>query len=225
VGGRVRDRQRPKRADVVAARIAEAEHARARRRRTIALATGAGVVVVAVIVAIVVATGGDGNDEVATVANTGTTGTSSGTSTTIAALASVAGQPCVPVADPLPEGAPEVPVQVGPPPTTLVVQDLTPGTGATVAAGDSVTVNYIGVACSTGKIFDSSYQRGGPATISLSGVVKGWQDGIPGMQVGGTRLLGIPSDQGYGAVGFAPDIAPDEALWFVIQVTDTQPAS
>ena len=129
------------------------------------------------------------------------------------------------VADPLPTGAPDVPVQVGPAPTTLVKQDLKEGTGATVAAGDTVTVNYIGVACSTGKIFDSSYSRGQPATFGLDQVIKGWTDGIPGMKVGGQRLLGIPGDQAYGASGqAAAGIAPDEALWFVVEVTATQPA-
>ena len=51
--------------------------------------------------------------------------------------------------------------------------------------GATVTVDYIGVACSTGKIFDSSYATRRPATFPLSGVIKGWTDGIPGMRVGG----------------------------------------
>ena len=87
-----------------------------------------------------------------------------------------------------------------------------------------MTVNYIGVACSTGKIFDSSYKNGQPATFSLGTVIKGWTDGIPGMKVGGRRVLGIPPDQAYGANGFAPDIGPNEALWFVVEVVDVQPA-
>ena len=56
--------------------------------------------------------------------------------------------------------------------------------------GDTITVNYIGVACSTGHIFDSSYKTGKPASFPLNQVIKGWQDGIPGMKVGGQRLLG-----------------------------------
>lgn len=144
--------------------------------------------------------------------------------TTAAALASAAGQPCVALSDPLPAGAPAVPIPVGPPPTALVKQDLTVGTGAEVAAGDTVTVNYIGAACSTGKIFDSSYSRNQPATFGLDQVIKGWTDGIPGMKVGGQRLLGIPADQAYGS-NPPPGIAPDEALWFVVEVTDTKPAT
>jgi len=131
-------------------------------------------------------------------------------------------KPCVAVADPLPAGAPNVPVKIGPPPTQLVSEDLKAGTGATVNKTDTVTANYIGVSCSTGKIFDSSYSRGAPTPFPLSNVIKGWQDGIPGMKVGGQRLLGIPADQAYGAEGRPPTIGPDEALWFVVEVTDTK---
>jgi peptidylprolyl isomerase len=146
------------------------------------------------------------------------------TTSTAAALASVAGKPCVAVADALPAGAPQVPVEVGAPPTTLVTKDLTVGTGATVAAGDTITVDYIGVACSSGKIFDASYGSQ-PVTFPLSGVIPGWQNGIPGMKVGGVRLLGIPPDQAYGSQGSPPDIAPDETLWFVVTVNSATPAS
>jgi peptidylprolyl isomerase len=146
--------------------------------------------------------------------------------TTSTTLESAAGKPCVAVSDPLPAGAPDVAIQVGPAPTTLVTQDLKVGTGADVTAGEMVTVNYIGVACSTGKIFDSSYKTGQPAPIplSLNGVIKGWTNGIPGMKVGGQRLLGIPADQAYGA-NPPPGISPGEALWFVVEVTDAQPAA
>jgi peptidylprolyl isomerase len=149
-------------------------------------------------------------------------GSTTTTSTTTAA-ASAAGKPCVATADALPEGAPAVPVEVGPAPTTLVTKDLKEGTGPTVQPGDTVTVNYIGVACSTGKIFDSSYTRGQTVTFPLSQVIQGWTDGIPGMKVGGVRLLGIPADQAYGSHSPTPDIAPDEALWFAVEVTATRP--
>ena len=143
---------------------------------------------------------------------------------TTTTLESASGKPCVALADPLPTGAPNVPVQVGPAPTTLVKEDLKVGTGAEVSAGETVTVNYIGVSCSTGKIFDSSYSRGQPATFGLDQVIKGWTNGIPGMKVGGQRLLGIPADQAYGA-NPPPGIAPDEALWFVVDVTDAKAAA
>ena len=113
-------------------------------------------------------------------------------------------------------------MKVGTPPTTLVKEDLKVGNGAVVKPGATVTVDYIGVTCSTGKVFDSSYKTGKPVTFPLSGVIKGWTDGIPGMKVGGVRLLGIPPDQGYGSQGSPPTIAPDETLWFVVTVKSTK---
>ncbi len=140
------------------------------------------------------------------------------TTTTVPFAQSAAQKPCVALADPLPKGAPAVPVKVGPAPTTLIAEDLTPGTGADVVASSTVTVDYIGVSCSTGKIFDSSYASGQPATFPLSGVIKGWSEGLVGMKAGGSRLLGIPSDLAYGPSGQGADIGPDEALWFVVDV-------
>ena len=132
---------------------------------------------------------------------------------------SAAGKPCVTVSDPVPTGAPVVPVQVGPPPTTLVVEDLIVGTGPAVPAGATVTVDYIGVSCSTGAIFDESYSRGVAATFGLDQVIPGWTEGLVGMQVGGRRLLGIPPGLAYGSQG-SPEggIAPDETLWFVVDL-------
>lgn len=159
------------------------------------------------------ACGDDGDDE----------GASTSTSAVSGAVAgSVAGKECVAVAGPLPAGAPEVPVETGAPPEELVVEDLTPGTGAAVEATSTVTVDYIGVACSSGKVFDSSYSRGEPATFSLSGVIPGWQEGLVGMKVGGTRLLGIPPGLAYGDQGAGSDIAPGETLWFVVEMKDAQ---
>ena len=137
---------------------------------------------------------------------------------------SVAGKPCVPVAGDRPPGAPEVPVKVGPPPTKLVAEDLKPGTGAVVSVEQTLSVNYIGVSCSTGKIFDSSYESGEPVSFPLNGVIQGWQQGLPGMKVGGQRLLGIPPELGYEDQGSGSDIAPDETLWFVVEVLDAKSA-
>lgn len=152
------------------------------------------------------------------VSTKGTSGPPAPTTPTTPAADSAKGKPCVAVAGPLPTGAPAVPVKVGPPPTALVVEDITPGTGAEVLATSTVTVDYIGVSCSTGKVFDDSYSRGQPATFPLSQVIPGWSQGLVGMKVGGTRLLGIPSELGYGATGSPPDIAPDETLWFVVEM-------
>jgi peptidylprolyl isomerase len=166
----------------------------------------AGVVVIGVVVAIAISSGGGGGKKKSS------------------AAAAAGKKTCVAVKDPLPAGAPEIPVKVGPAPTQLVKEDLKPGTGPDVTPGETVTVNYIGATCTTGKIFDSSYSRDQPATFSLNGVIKGWTDGIPGMKVGGQRLLGIPADQAYGAQGQPPDIGPNEPLWFVVEVTDAKPA-
>jgi peptidylprolyl isomerase len=200
MAGTKRDRQKALREE---RRAREAALARARARRSRAIRAGVIAVLAAGLVFYLSSRGGD--DDSTDVATQGSTAAPP------ASGSSAAGRPCVAVADPLPAGAPAVPVKVGPPPTQLVKEDLKPGTGATVAPGSSVTVNYIGVACSTGKIFDSSYERNQPASFSLTGVIKGWTDGIPGMQVGGQRLLGIPPDQGYGERGSPPDILPGGA--------------
>src|SRR4051794_13250763 len=162
--------------------------ARYRRRRRLGL--------VAVVLVAVLAIGGlgaaliAGNDSSSSAASTSSTAST----TTTTALPSVAGQPCVAFDDTLPAGAPQVNVPVGPPPTELVSQDLVTGSGTPAAVGDEITVNYVGVSCSTGKIFDSSWTRGQPATFPLEagGLIQGWVEGIPGMQPGGRRLLGIP---------------------------------
>jgi peptidylprolyl isomerase len=190
--------------------------ARARQRRQRRNSIVAGSVVVAIIIAIVLALLGPGllgNNGAST-----TTSSTSSSSSTTAPLKSVAGEPCVATKGALPKGAPAVPVETGPPPTKLVIKDLKVGTGAVVKAGQTLSVDYIGVSCSTGVIFDSSYATGKPASFPLSGVIPGWQQGIPGMKVGGERLLGIPPALGYGKDGRAPSIAPDETLWFVVHV-------
>jgi len=77
--------------------------------------------------------------------------------------------------------------------------DLTPGTGAEVKPGDTVTVNYTGAVAVTGTVFQSSLDSGQPVAFPLNQVIKGWTDGIPGMKVGGTRRLLIPASEAYGA--------------------------
>jgi FKBP-type peptidyl-prolyl cis-trans isomerase len=81
---------------------------------------------------------------------------------------------------------------------TLQSKDIKVGTGATAQAGDTVTVDYTGAVASTGLIFQTT-QGNQPVSLSLNQVIKGWQLGIPGMKVGGTRQLLIPADEAYGA--------------------------
>ncbi len=115
---------------------------------------------------------------------------------------------------------PTVTVPTGPAPTTLETKDLVTGTGATVKAGQTVTVNYVGVLYKTGKEFDSSWSRNQPFTTPLStgSVIPGWVQGIPGMKVGGRRELIIPASLAYGKTGSPPTIPPNSPLVFVVDL-------
>lgn len=117
---------------------------------------------------------------------------------------------------------PEVEVPAGAPPTHLEIKDLSVGDGAQAAKGDVVHVHYVGVAMSTGKEFDSSWERGEPLEFTLGGrqVIRGWDMGVKGMRVGGRRRLVIPSFLAYGSRGAGPDIAPGESLVFVCDLVD-----
>ena len=80
--------------------------------------------------------------------------------------------------------------------TELKTTDITPGTGAVVQPGATVSVDYSGAVAATGLVFQSSSQ---PVSLSLNQVIVGWQKGIPGMKVGGTRQILIPANEAYGA--------------------------
>ncbi len=120
---------------------------------------------------------------------------------------------------------PVVEVPSGDPPTELVSTDVVEGDGATAAAGDQVTVQYVGVDYATGEQFDASWDNGQPFPFQLGGgqVIPGWDQGVEGMRVGGRRELVIPPDLAYGAQGSPPDIPPDATLVFVIDLLDVQP--
>ncbi|TXG77131.1 FKBP-type peptidyl-prolyl cis-trans isomerase [Patescibacteria group bacterium] len=96
--------------------------------------------------------------------------------------------------------------------------DTTPGDGEEVKPGATVTVHYTGAIASTGKIFQSSKDTGQPISFPLDGVIKGWTEGVPGMKVGGTRRLMIPSDQAYGETGSGASIPPNSDLVFDIEL-------
>ncbi|MDQ3850575.1 MAG: FKBP-type peptidyl-prolyl cis-trans isomerase [Actinomycetota bacterium] len=107
------------------------------------------------------------------------------------------------------------------PPTKLVTDDVVEGKGRAARAGDTVSVRYVGVSYSTGRQFDASWDKGRkPFTFPLGvqRVIPGWDQGIPGMRVGGRRTLIIPPELAYGAEGAPPDIAPSETLIFVIDL-------
>jgi FKBP-type peptidyl-prolyl cis-trans isomerase len=101
--------------------------------------------------------------------------------------------------------------------------DLKVGAGAVAKAGDKVVVHYTGT-LKTGKKFDSSLDRDEPFSFQLGGgqVIKGWDEGVAGMQEGGKRKLIIPSDLGYGPKGRPPVIPPDAELHFEVELLKVQ---
>ena len=101
--------------------------------------------------------------------------------------------------------------------TQLSYKDLKVGTGPVVPAGATISADYVGALASNGVIFDASSAHGGPQTFPLSGVIAGWQEGIPGMKVGGERELFIPASLAYGSQGNAA-IPPNSALVFLVTV-------
>jgi FKBP-type peptidyl-prolyl cis-trans isomerase len=106
------------------------------------------------------------------------------------------------------------------PPEELQIIDVVDGKGAAAKKGDDVEVQYVGVTFSEGKEFDASWGRPDPFAFKLGEgqVIKGWDEGVKGMKVGGRRQLVIPAEQAYGSAGSPPNIGPDEALVFVIDL-------
>ncbi len=101
----------------------------------------------------------------------------------------------------------------------LQIEDLKAGGGQEAKAGDRVTVHYVGT-LTDGKKFDSSRDRGQGFTFQLGAgqVIKGWDQGVAGMKIGGLRKLTIPSDLAYGARGFPPVIPPNSTLVFEVEL-------
>jgi FKBP-type peptidyl-prolyl cis-trans isomerase FkpA len=105
----------------------------------------------------------------------------------------------------------------------LIIDDMVVGTGDTAAAGQNVTVHYTGwllFGGEKGKKFDSSKDRGDPFDFPLGAghVIKGWDEGVQGMKVGGTRKLTIPPQLGYGARGAGGVIPPNATLIFEVEL-------
>jgi FKBP-type peptidyl-prolyl cis-trans isomerase len=106
--------------------------------------------------------------------------------------------------------------------------DVKQGTGDTVQSGMTVNVQYTGWLQSNGKKFDSSYDHGGspiPVSIGQGQVIKGWEEGLTGMKVGGSRRLIIPPSLAYGAQGYPPTIPANATLIFDVTVVSTGSAS
>jgi len=115
---------------------------------------------------------------------------------------------------------PTVTVPAGAAPTALVIKEIIKGTGTEAKAGQPVTVNYVGALFHGGKVFDASWKRNEPFVFTLGqgAVIKGWDQGVPGMKVGGRRELIIPANLAYGSKGAGSSIPPNAPLVFVIDL-------
>ncbi|MBL8786055.1 MAG: FKBP-type peptidyl-prolyl cis-trans isomerase [Deltaproteobacteria bacterium] len=118
---------------------------------------------------------------------------------------------------------PTITIPQTPPPAALQIEDRVVGEGAEAVSGKNVVVHYVGVSWSTGKEFDASWERRKTFSFRLGAgnVIKGWDQGVLGMKVGGRRQLVIPPDLGYGARGVGP-IKGNETLVFVVDLLDVQ---
>lgn len=149
--------------------------------------------------------------------------TSSSTTTTTTTAATV--KPGIgTIADPSAAGSvgtePTITVPPGNPPNQLETKDLIVGTGPAIKAGDKATMQYVGVAYSSKKVFDSSWSRDQPFQFTLGAgtVIPGWDQGIVGMQVGGRREIVIPPSLAYGSQSPGSGIAANDTLIFIVDL-------
>jgi peptidylprolyl isomerase len=111
---------------------------------------------------------------------------------------------------------PEIEPTMGPEPTELVIEDITVGDGVEATPGANVEVHYVGVTFE-GEEFDASWNRGSSIEFPLNGLIRGWQEGIPGMKVGGRRKLVCPPQWAYGPAGGGHRLS-GQTLVFVIDL-------
>ncbi len=102
----------------------------------------------------------------------------------------------------------------------LQIIDIVEGTGDVVPSDATITAHYTGALCKDGTIFQSSHDFGKPISFGLNQVIAGWTKGVPGMKVGGTRRLIIPSAMAYGSVRAAANIPPNSDLVFDIELVE-----
>ncbi|MEF2975828.1 FKBP-type peptidyl-prolyl cis-trans isomerase [Subtercola sp. YIM 133946] len=112
---------------------------------------------------------------------------------------------------------PELDAPDGPAPETLEIVDIVEGDGPEATAGSTVDVHYLGVDYESGDEFDSSWSRGASINFPLRQLIAGWQQGIPGMKVGGRRKLTVPPELAYGPAGGGHQLS-GRTLIFVIDL-------
>jgi len=119
-----------------------------------------------------------------------------------------------------PNEKPEVQVPDHAPSYQLEIEDIEVGDGDEATSGSIVEVHYVGVSWKTGKQFDASWDRGDTFKFGLGKgqVIRGWDEGVAGMRVGGRRRITIPPDMAYGKRGAGGVIGPDETLVFVVDL-------
>jgi peptidylprolyl isomerase len=177
----------------------------------------------AIVLVLVVALAGCGSSSSKS-SNSTTSSAPSAADGASAAHGSGPGQPCHAASVPPAPGKPDVPMPATAP-AKLTTKDLKVGTGPVIKANATVTMQYVGVSCSTGTQFDSSWDRGQPFTAQLVAgqLIQGWVEGIPGMRVGGRRVLEIPPNEGYGdQPPPGSGIKPGETLVFVVDALSTK---
>lgn len=215
--------------------------AKAKRRTAIGLSAGSVIVIVGIVLLFVLPSNGKKAADLSSPVSSASPSpsaaasspippvptTASGCTSKPSVVASpIANFPLLPAGvDPALKTEPVVTVPAGPVPTKTQVKDIVVGTGPTVGAHDSVTVNYLGLNYVNCSEFDSSWSRDQPATFSLDGVVPGFSKGIGGdsasgiapMKVGGRREIIVTPADGYGTTGSGA-IKPNEELVFVVDV-------
>lgn len=116
---------------------------------------------------------------------------------------------------------PEVEAPTGPAPETLEITDVEVGDGPEAQASSIVDVHYLGVSYDSGEEFDSSWSRGESINFPLRNLIAGWQEGIPGMRVGGRRQLVVPPNLAYGPAGGGHPLS-GQTLIFIIDLLGVQ---
>jgi peptidylprolyl isomerase len=117
---------------------------------------------------------------------------------------------------------PIVDPHLGAAPEDLLIEEILVGEGEEAKVGQTAVVHYVGVGVTSGNEFDASWNRDEPFDFPLGAghVIKGWDQGVVGMRVGGRRRLVIPSHLGYGERGAGGVIAPNETLIFVVDLLE-----